>query len=316
MTATEASFSSADGTRLFERAWMPQAAPRGAALIVHGYAEHSGRYAWTGEQLASHGFAVEAFDLRGHGQSDGERVLIGSMNEYLDDVDAALARLRQHAPDLPVFILGHSMGGAILALYATARLQKPGHDDVRGLIFSGAALGRTSPQPAIVTRLVILLGRFAPKVGLIKLAAADVSRDPAVVADYDADPLNYRGRMPAGLLAALIRGGRYTAAHASEITIPLLILHGSEDALAAVDGSQRLFDKASSPDKTIKIYEGLAHEILNEPEKELVLDDIVRWLDRQLAKSTPATPPVNEASTTGNASTSGALAPPTAASLE
>jgi alpha-beta hydrolase superfamily lysophospholipase len=291
MKTSEATFPSADGTRLFERLWLPGVPPRAAVLIVHGYAEHSGRYAWTGEQLAARGFAVEAFDLRGHGQSEGQRVLIRSMNEYLDDVEAALARLRQHAPGIPIFILGHSMGGAVLALYATARMPKPGHEDVQGLIFSGAALGQANPPPAIVTRLIIFLGRFAPRVGLIKVAAADVSRDPTVVADYDADPLNYRGRMPAGLLAAMIRGGRYSTGHFNEVTLPLLILHGSEDALAAPEASQRLFDKASSPDKTIKIYEGLAHEILNEPEKDLVLDDIARWLERQLEKQSTTPDP-------------------------
>jgi lysophospholipase len=295
MRTTEANFNSADGTRLFERRWMPDVAPRAAVLIIHGYAEHSGRYAWTGEQLAARGFAVEAFDLRGHGRSDGERVLIRSMNEYLDDVEAALARLRHHVPGVPAFILGHSMGGAILALYATARLPKPGHEDVRGLIFSGAALGQPNPPPGIVVRLMLLLGRFTPRIRLISLAAADVSRDPAIVADYDADPLNYRGRMPAGLIAAMIRGGRYSTHHAGEITLPLLILHGSEDTLASPGASQKLYDAAGSMDKTLKVYEGLYHEILNEPEKDLVIDDIVRWLERQLAKTSTASDPAASA---------------------
>ena len=282
MNAHEGYFASADGTRLFERAWLPDTAPRAAVLIVHGYAEHSGRYAWTAEQLVARGYAVFAFDLRGHGKSDGERVLIRSMNEYLDDVDAALARVREQvASDSPIYVLGHSMGGGVLGLYACARIPRgAGRERIKGLIFSGAVLPAEGTTGGVMIRLLLAAGRLLPKLRLRSLAANTVSRDPAIVADYDSDPLNYRGKMPMGLIAAMIRGGRYIDRHLHEIVLPLQILHGSDDQLVTPDGSRRLYEAAASTDKTLKIYEGLYHEILNEPEKDLVIEDIANWLDR------------------------------------
>jgi lysophospholipase len=283
-------FISSGPTLLFERRWLPATDARAAVLIIHGYAEHSGRYDWTARQLAEGGYAVVGFDLRGHGKSDGERVFIRSMNEYLDDVDAALERVAATHRSGPIFLLGHSMGGAILALYACARLRRGGvRDRLAGLIFSGAALGSREKTPRVVVRLMLLLGRFFPKTKLRALEASSVSRDPAIVADYDSDPLNYRGKMPAALVASMIRGGRYTERHKSEITLPLLILHGSADELTDPEGSRELYEAASSGDKMLKIYEGLYHEILNEPERELVVADITAWLDRHtLAKTASA----------------------------
>lgn len=285
---SEGTFLTNDWSSLHERVWLPDGAPKAALLIVHGYAEHSGRYAWVAEQLVAHGYAVVAFDLRGHGKSDGERVLIKSMNEYLFDVDAALLRVFEHAPGVPVYVLGHSMGGGVLSLYACARLS---HDDgqfersgIKGLIFSGGVLP-TAPSIAtsVVSRIVLLLGRVLPKWRMRGLGGA-VSRDPMVVADYDNDPLNYHGKMPASLIAAMVRGMKYVDTHTPEITMPLLVLHGSADELTSPDGSQRLYDRAGSVDKTLKIYNGLAHEILNEPERALVVEDIASWLNRQVGK--------------------------------
>jgi alpha-beta hydrolase superfamily lysophospholipase len=289
MISTEDYFSSGDGTRLFERMWRPDGEPKAAVLIVHGYAEHSGRYAWTAGKLVERGYAVRSFDLRGHGKSDGERVYIKSMNEYLDDVDAALLRLRDAAPDLPLFVLGHSMGGGVASLYACERIPRGNttRERIKGIVLSGGVLP-VSPSIAasLLTAVVRAIGRVLPKWRMRSLGGA-VSRDPAVVADYDADPLNYHGKMPAGLLAAMIRGLKYVDEHTRDITLPLLVLHGSADELTSFDGSQRFYDNASSTDKTIKIYEGLYHEILNEPEKDLVVEDIANWLDRQLAKQVP-----------------------------
>jgi len=285
MQARELDLASADGTRLFGRVWAPDERPRGAVLIIHGYAEHSGRYAWTAEQLAARGYAVLGFDLRGHGRSQGEAVYIRSANEYLDDVDAALACLRQEFPGLPVFLLGHSMGGGVLALYAVARLPREGiSTTVRGLIFSGAVLPVRGLAGNFLLRVMVLLARVFPKLRLQQLAAAAVSRDPAVVADYESDPLNYHGRMPVALVSALVRASRFIEKHMAEIWIPLLILHGSDDALASPEGSRRLYEAAASSDKMLKIYEGLFHEVLNEPERDLVIEDIAAWMDRLAAR--------------------------------
>lgn len=274
MEKRDGTFETTGGLRLFERSWLPDVDPKGALVIVHGYAEHSGRYDYVGTWLAQRGYAVHALDLRGHGRSQGERVFVRSFNEYLDDVEVFLARVRvQHGGATP-WLLGHSMGGSIVALAAVTR-----RPVVRGLLLSGAGLGTPAKTPRLMTRIVLLLGRFTPRLRLRKLAAATVSRDAEVVAWYDADPLNFRGKMPAGLVAAMIRAVRIVDERMDTIDDPLLIMHGTEDALTRPEGSEALYRRAASADKTLKLYQGLFHEILNEPEKDQVLADIAGWLD-------------------------------------
>jgi len=278
MTATairqeEDTFDAADGRRLYERRWLPDGTERAHIAIVHGYAEHSGRYAYTGAALARRGYAVHALDLRGHGRSDGTRAYVRSFDEYLLDVRAFLARVDERAGGRPVFLLGHSMGGAIVAL-----LLAVGHPALRGALLSGAAIS-SEGTPRIVRAIIALLGRIAPRLPLVKLKAADVSRDPAVVEQYDTDPLVYHGRVRAGLAAAMSRGIRRIERDAPSITLPLLIMHGTADALANPAGSIALHERAGTSDKTLKLYDGLAHEILNEPEKDRVIADIASWLD-------------------------------------
>lgn len=283
MQKSEGTFETTGGLRLFERSWLPDGEPKGVLCIVHGYAEHSGRYDYVGGWLARRGYAVHALDLRGHGHSEGDRVFVRSFNEYLDDVDAFLALVRARHGGTAPWLLGHSMGGSIVALSAVTR-----RPDVRGLLFSGAAFAATSGAPRFVTRIMLLLGRFAPRLRLRKLAAATVSRDPDVVAWYDADPLNFRGKMPAGLIASMIRAGRVINKRMETIDRPLLIMHGAEDALANPAGSEALYRRAASADKTLKLYPGLYHEILNEPEKDQVLADIAAWLDARATASLDA----------------------------
>jgi alpha-beta hydrolase superfamily lysophospholipase len=276
VTRDEAWFEGADGIRLLERSWLPAGAPKAVVVVVHGYAEHCGRYDYVGETLAKAGYAVHAYDQRGHGRSQGERALVRSMDEYLDDLDVFVERVAaRHEARLATFMVGHSMGGAIVALHAIER--RPG---VRGVLLSGAAGG--AERLGWRGRLITLLGRLLQKLPLVTLDAATVSRDPEVVRLYDADPLNYRGKMKAGLLRALILGGRRIARGRGSMGYPLLIMHGTEDALVPHDGSVRLYEQASSPDKTLKLYDGLYHEIFNEPERDAVLADVVAWLDARV----------------------------------
>ena len=283
MRKSEGIFETTGGLRLFERSWLPDGEPKGVLCIVHGYAEHSGRYDYVGGWLAQRGYAVHALDLRGHGHSEGERVFVRSFNEYLDDVDAFLTLVRSRHAGAEPWLLGHSMGGAVVALSAVTRCP-----DVRGLLFSGAVIAAPEGTPRLATRILLLLGRFIPKLRLRKLAAATVSRDPEVVAWYDADPLNFRGKMPAGLIASMIRAGRVIEARMNTIDKPLLIMHGTEDVLVSPKGSEALYRRTASVDKTLKTYPGLFHEILNEPEKDQVLADIAGWLDARAMPSTSA----------------------------
>ena len=269
----EASFAAGDGLRLFERRWLPGGEPRAALAIVHGYAEHGGRYVHVGEALAGRGYAVFAFDLRGHGRSEGPRAFVRSFGEYLADVRVFLDRVSAAVPGRPLFLLGHSMGGTIVALAAVVA-----PPPVEGVLLSGAGL-TLAGAPLPLQAAMLALGRLAPRLPLRRLAAADVSRDPDVVRRYAEDPLVYRGRMRAGLVAAMIRAVRRIDAGMEDVTLPLLIMHGTADALTQPEGSRELYRRARSADKTLKLYEGLYHEILNEPERAQVVDDIAGWLD-------------------------------------
>ncbi|KAA0237889.1 lysophospholipase [bacterium] len=259
-------FETTGGLRLFEQHWAPAGNARAVIAIVHGYAEHSGRYEWTAARLTERGYAVEALDLRGHGRSDGERVFVNSFEEYHDDVERFLARVRERHPGLPLFLLGHSMGGGIVTSFVIAR--KPG---LAGVLLSGSALVAARPaspppqEPA----------RPAP------LPASAISRDPEVVAAYENDPLVYRGVPRTDRAQAWPGAFRLIQEGMESITTPILIMHGTADLLTPAEGSRVLFERVSSPDKTLKLYEGLYHEILNEPEKEQVMAGILAWLDER-----------------------------------
>ncbi len=274
MRRIEGGFETADGLRLFEQSWLPDGPPKAAIVIVHGYAEHSGRYAHVAELLVASGYAVHAFDLRGHGRSEGRRTFVRSLGQHVADVEGFVARVRQREPGVPVFLLGHSMGGTVVASFLVS-----GAHDVRGAVLSGAALKLKGGAARLLQHLLLLLGRLAPRLPLGRLKSEEISRDPSVVAAYDSDPLVYRGRMPAGTAAAVIRAVRRIAARMGQITVPLLLVHGASDALAEPEGSRELYERAASRDKTLKLYEGLYHEVLNEPEKEQVLADVAGWLD-------------------------------------
>lgn len=275
MRTEEATVRTTDGIQLLERSWRPDGAPSATVAIVHGYAEHSGRYQHVAQRLVANGYAVYAFDLRGHGRSEGRRVLVRAMDEHVADLAAFLARVREREPGLPLYLLGHSMGGTIVTLFL---ISSP--DGVSGAILSGAALQPRRGLSGVTSSLFVLLGRLAPRLPLGKLGSETISRDPAVVERYDNDPLVYRGRMPAGTVTALIRATRTIDARMEAITLPLLILHGTSDQLTDPDGSRRLYERARSNDKTLKLYDGLFHEVLNEPEQDEVLADVVAWLAR------------------------------------
>jgi alpha-beta hydrolase superfamily lysophospholipase len=270
----ERSIVAPDGSARFLRSWLPATAPRAILAITHGFAEHGGRYAHVGEALARRGIAVHAIDLRGHGQSSGPRALVRSLDEYVDDADVMLSAAHDGAT--PRFILGHSMGGAVVALAAATR-----PPDVRGVLLSGAVLPLDGRR-GIMSRVMRFVGRLFPRLPLAKLKATDVSRDLDIVRRYDSDPLVYRGRIKAGLAAAMIDATRRIYERTPAVSSPLLVMHGTADALASPDGSRVFHERAGSPDKTLRLYEGFFHEILNEPERDRVIADIAAWIDERL----------------------------------
>ncbi|MBL7135801.1 MAG: alpha/beta hydrolase [Candidatus Marinimicrobia bacterium] len=270
-------FEAADGFKLYEQSWFPKSEPKAVVIIVHGYAEHSGRYAYVAEYLCGYDYVVETFDLRGHGKSEGKKTYVKSFDEYLKDLDQFLIRTRGKYPEKPIFLFGHSMGGAIVTLYAITRQPK-----VKGLLLSGAALKISDDISPLMLRLSPIIGFLFPKLPTIKLDSTAVSRDPEVVKWYDNDPLNYRGGVPARTGAEINRATKCIQSQMESIELPLLIMHGTADRLADPEASKKLYSRANSKDKTLKLYEGSYHEILNDPEKARVMDDMMKWLDAHL----------------------------------
>ena len=263
-------FDGAGGVKIFWQAWLPDGQPRAVVGLAHGVSEHSGRYAWTGEQFVARGYALYALDHRGHGQSEGTRCVIDRLDNALDDIGTLLHM--GEGPGKP-FLLGHSMGGFLSIAFATRR-----QDEIRGLMLSApvAVLEAASSVQRFAGRV---LSAVAPSLGVVGIDSSTVSRDPEVVRDYDADPLNFHGKLPARTVNEMATEIDRFPQTIPSITIPLLVQVGTGDQLVPPDSSNLVYELAGSEDKTIKHYDGLYHEILNEPEREQVVADTLDWLD-------------------------------------
>lgn len=278
MSHTTDQFLARGGVTIFTQTWLPSADPRALVVLAHGYAEHSGRYGHVAEALVAAGYAVAALDHRGHGRSGGPRARVTG----IADLAADLALFRDELAagghgvgeaGLPQVLLGHSMGGAVVLEH----LLGP-HDPVVAVVLSGPFVRGTAPTPTPLRILAPYLARIAPGVPAATLDSGDVSRDPKVVAAYDADPLNYRGPIQAATGAALLAIEARVLGAASRITEPVLIVHGTEDRLVAVGGSRDLAGAVGSQVVDLRTYEGLYHEVFNEPEQDTVIADVVAWL--------------------------------------
>ncbi len=270
--------SLAPGARLHCKAWLPGGPPKAIVLLAHGYAEHLGRYEHVAAWLNRSGYGVYAVDHWGHGKSDGVPGFVPAFSVYVDGIAALLERVKATHPGVPRILLGHSMGGLI----AAACLLRWQHE-FAAAVLSGPAIKAAQEPSALTIAIAKLLSRIAPRLGVLQLDGSLVSRDPQVVAAYLADPLVYKGKVGARLGAEMFAVMGEVQAQAACITLPLLILHGAEDGLAAPAGSEFLQQHAGSADKTLKIYPGLYHEIFNEPEQQMVLGDMVAWIDRHVA---------------------------------
>ena len=267
----------ADNLTLFTQSWRPDGEAKAAVLIIHGLAEHSGRYEHVAQAFVSAGYAVYSFDGRGHGQSSGSNAYFDSLDLYLSDIDLIMAQMQKENAGIPHFLLGHSMGGAMATLFTITR-----QPAINGLVLSGPLIKQGGDVPAILLKLAPILGKWLPKLPALKLDGTTISRDPAVIEWYNNDPHNFRGGIPARTGANLIEATDRIQAGMSSISLPILIMHGSDDRLVTPEGSQLLYDSVNSVDKTLKFYDGLYHEIFNEPEKDEVLADTVTWCDVHL----------------------------------
>jgi alpha-beta hydrolase superfamily lysophospholipase len=281
---TSGYFSGAGGRRIFRCAWLPDGSPRAKVVLVHGASEHSGRYQHVAEVLVDDGYGVYALDHQGHGRSEGRRAVLDRMASAVADVDQLVGLARENEPGVPIFLLGHSMGGTIALAYCLEHQQR-----LAGLILSGP-LAALEAAPAPLRLVGRILSAVAPATPLIAIDATLVSRDPTVVDDYVADPLNYHGKLPARTVAELAAAIDAFPDAVGAITLPTLILYGTADRLAPPAGSEMLERQMGAADKTVKPYPGLFHEILNEPERDEVLADIRTWLADRLGVSGGAPP--------------------------
>ena len=259
----------------YTQCWLPDSGIRAIVMLCHGIAEHCGRYRELISSLSTAGCGVYAVDHIGHGRSPGLRCYIDSFDELVDPIVSLRSYIKNHHPETPVFVLGHSMGGLIALTYALRDSHR-----ISGCIVSGPAIAPPEPIPLVQRWLIRLLSRFLPRLGALKLDASGISRDPEVIAAYRNDPLVYTGSIRARMLAELISASERLIERLPEIKLPILALHGGDDQLTAPEGSQLLFDNCQSEDKQLHIYPGLYHEIFNEKEKRSIYKTVVEWLKK------------------------------------
>jgi acylglycerol lipase len=265
---------SGPGGALFVRSWQEARPPRATLLICHGFNSHSGYYGWLGEQSAARGYMTYALDLRGRGKSAGERFYVESFADYVADLRVAVTLALSRHPSLPVFLLGHSAGAVVGCLYALEY-----GAELAGFVCEAPAF--EVPAPDFALALLKGISHVAPHAHSLELQNADFSRDPNVVSNMDADPLISDESQPFATMAALVRADERLRREIPRITTPLLVLHGTADKAAKPSGSQHLYDRAGAVDKTLKLYEGGYHDLLNDLGKQEVLKDVLAWLDER-----------------------------------
>lgn len=237
--------------------------------------EINSQYIWTAESLLSQGYTVFAVDLRGRGKSEGERYYVENVSHYVDDLRGAINIARVRNPQVPVYLLGHSAGGVVSCTYALDH-----QDDIEGLICESFAF--QVPAPGFVLAAIKGLSHIAPRLGVLTLHMKDFTRDPKALAELEADPLTRGEVQPAATVAALVRADERLHDSFHQITLPVLILHGTADKATVCQGSEYFHEHSGSQDKTLKLYDGHFHDLLNDVGKENVLSDITGWIEDRL----------------------------------
>ena len=267
----EALVAAARGVSLYRQWWRPCGGARATVLVVHGLKDHSARYGVFAERLVARGFAVHAFDLRGHARSGGARAWVDAFADYEDDLEQVVRAVRVRERRGPLFVFGHGLGGTIAASWALGRASS-----AAGVILSGASLQASdTPAEARATRL---LATLAPRARILQFDLRRTSRDRGTVEDSLRDGLVQQAPAPARTARELLDAMARVDERAPDLGLPLLALHGAADVVNDPAGSQRLVDRAGSPDKQLYLYDGLAHDLLHEPERTRVTADVLDWL--------------------------------------
>jgi alpha-beta hydrolase superfamily lysophospholipase len=259
-------------TPLFEQSWRPATAPRAVVVIHHGLKSHSDHYAEFAGRLVAKGFAVHAYDMRGHGRSAGRRATLDDFEDLVTDLSNFVERVRAREDSRPIFVIGHSVGGAVVTLYTVER--KP---NIAGLILLAPAI-RVDRMP-IEAAFTPLTATLLPNFPVVDVPDEWFSRSPAVVEEMGKDPLIYHPAGPARTAGALLDGLERVWAGVDTIDVPVIALHGTTDKATDPRGSAELIRRAHSADKTLKLYPGLYHDLVREPEKEQVMSDLESWLE-------------------------------------
>ena len=269
-------FESSPGVRLTEY-WWPTPNAKAAVFLIHGFGEHAGRYQHIADDLATHGYSLYAFDLRGHGKSDGERGFINTFDDFVVDTAAALNRFDAVRNGLPAFHMGHSMGGLILTLYVTSRPLK-----TNGLVFSSPFLQLATDVSPVLQALSGVIAAVLPKLPMGDLESEAISRDVEEVRKYQDDPLVFHGKIVARTGARMLRATAYARKAVRAIKDPLLVFHGTDDRLAAFEGGDWLHVHAASEDKTFHVYREGYHELFNDLERKRFYNELTGWLDEHM----------------------------------
>lgn len=273
----ERTFAGHGGIPIVYDVWTPDVEVRAVVALAHGYGEHARRYDHVAERFGEAGLATYALDHRGHGRAGGKRVQVRDMKEYVSDYRTLVQTATAEHPGITRVVLGHSMGGGIAFAYG---VQHPDEYDL--MVLSGPAIAAHTGVSKAKALLGKAVGSILPNLPIESIDPDKVSRDPQVVADYKADPLVYRGKIPAGIGKALLLLGENMPKKAPGITAPLLVVHGEDDQLVSAEGSRRLMECVGSRDRELKVYPDLYHEVFNEPERDQVLEDVISWIVARL----------------------------------
>lgn len=277
MQYSEYFWTTRDNVKIYGQEWKPEGKPKAAIAMVHGLGEHSGRYDHVAEAFTAAGYSLTAFDLRGHGKSEGVRGHAPSYALIMEDITHNIELAREHFPGLPVFIYGHSLGGNLTLYYCLT--QKP---QLKGAIVTSPGLATATPVPAVKLALGKMMYNLMPAMQMDNgLLRSGLSRDPEVEKKYSADPLVH-GKISARLALDLINNGKFIVDHAAEFPIPLLLMQGTGDLLVNPPMTKKFANAAPLAKITYKEWEGLYHELHNEPEKAQVLKTMTDWLDLEL----------------------------------
>jgi acylglycerol lipase len=277
----ERTFEGVGGLKIAVRSWQPDGVVRGIAILIHGFNSHSGYMVWPGEKFAGAGFAAYALDHRGRGRSEGERFYVDKFSDWLADVDKLVGIARSENPSVPVYVLGHSVGGVIASSYVFEH-----QSDIAGLICESFALDVGLPE--LFQLALEGVSHLVPHLPVYSLKNEIFSRDPAVVAEMNNDPLIKGEKQPAETVSEVLKAAARLKENMPDFNVPVFIIHGTDDQATRPAGSRYFYDNVGSADKTLKLYEGGYHDLLNDIDRETVMADILAWVNERVPATTAA----------------------------